>query len=135
MNQTKNFVVNSQLLVASGKSTRLAAIAKKENRVTSQSNLNNKPQQSFVKGLNQQSKEALQQANNVIEARLADILKSYPAGKKNTLFKIKYGVALETINVMTVKAVFLLLNIESVDIRKFSLIENLTSKGEVVERL
>lgn len=134
MKQTTVKSESSQLLVAAGKSSRLDAIRKKTGLQSAETELSKKIKpQIFASGLSQQTKEAIQQAGNMLEERMNSILNGYPAGKKNTFFKIKYGVGTAKVKNMLIKDIFKLLEMDSQQLKYYQLIENLYLSGKVVD--
>ena len=134
MKETEKVTVNNNLLVGTGKSSRLAAMRKKSGLANNNTSLDEKQnRQQLVTGLNQQTKDALQQAGIEIEERITLIMNGFPAGKKNTFFKLKYGVDIGKIKVMAMKQVFTLLNLDIKQNRHFRLIENLDVNGNSVD--
>lgn len=122
---------NSHLLVARGKSSRLDAIRKKAGLAGKPTDLEEKQSQLVIgKGLNQATKEALQQASVLIEDKLNTLMAAYPTGKKNAFFKIKYGVEIEKVKEMSVQDIFKLLKLENKKIKHFLMIENLYLNGK-----
>ena len=130
MKPSKKVLINENVFVTAGKSSRLAALS---NKVKSQQfNLNSKvknPQNQFSVSLKPEAEIALQQATKLIEQRIALILENYPIGKRNSLFKLRYSVELDSIKDMKVKEVFDLLGLQKVNIRHFAMIENMDSCG------
>ncbi len=127
MKENNKVIVSNSLLVGAGKSSRLAAIRDKAQQQSI--DINKQPRQ-FSKQLKLENKAALQHAVNLIEQRMAEILRAYPVGKKNTFFKIKYGIKVDEIRKMSIKQDFHLLQLNSIDIHKFHLIENLDFSGK-----
>jgi len=125
---------NSHLLVTAGKSSRLDAIRKKAEKKISGSEVNEKPKhQIFVPGTNQVIKQALQQAQLIIDTRIQSILKAYPAGKKNTFFKLKYAVSAETLKKQLINDIFKKLELDTKKIKNFNLIEKLYLDGKAAD--
>ena len=129
MNENKKNTVNGNVLVGAGKSSRLDAIRKKTVSPNNNTRFDEKQKPRLVTGLNQQTKEALQQAALMMEERMTIIMNGFPAGKKNTFFKLKYGVDSNKINKMAMKQVFSILHLDSSKNRHFRLIEKLDIKG------
>jgi len=122
---------NSHLLISAGKSSRLDALRKKAGLLTNNSALDKKlNQQASLVGLNQATKEALLQAIALIDEKLNSLMNAYPAGKKNTFFKLKHGTEVGRVKKMPVKAVFKLLKIDRKQIKHFQMIENLNLNGQ-----
>jgi len=115
------------MLVETGKSSRLAAIRAK---AAKQSGEVKTLDRQFATHLKPENKRALLQAINLIEQSMSEILRHYPTTKKNTFFKLKYGVKVDKINKMPIKQVFHLLDLNPTGIDSFRLIENLTLCGE-----
>jgi dGTP triphosphohydrolase len=130
MKENHKVSVSSNVLVAAGKSSRLAALSKK---AMGQKNItglgNNKSQHQFVADLKPETEKALQQSIQLIEEKVAFILNGYPMGKKSTFFKLKHGVGIDKIKEMAMRDVFVLLGLETIKIQQFRLIENLDSSG------
>ncbi len=134
MNQERVKSQSSQLLVSAGKSSRLDAIRKKAGQQIEGAEVNAKAKhQPFVLGLNQQTKDALQQANDNVDKRMESILNGYPAGKKNTFFKLKYGVGTDKVKTMLIKDIFKLLEISSKQLTYYPLIENMDLSGKLAD--
>lgn len=132
MNNLTKSNENSHLLVAVGKSSRLDAIRKKADLVADPVVVNKKHKPfAQVSGLNQQSKEALQQAVTMIEYKMNSILATYPAGKKKTFFKLRYGVNPEQVDTLPLQEVFKLLKLDGSGIKYFPLIEKICSDGRI----
>jgi len=124
----------SHLLVAAGKSSRLDAIRKKAELQFTGAHLNKKPKkQAFVTGTDQIIKEALQQAQSIIETRISSIIDAYPASKKNTFFKFKYGISVENLKQMALQDIFKKLELDFKNIKHYSLIEKLYLDGKTAD--
>ncbi len=122
---------NSHLLVADGKSSRLQAIKQKAGiRVAETSSYIEGNKTVWVHGLSQTTKEALQQANVIIDETINKILNAYPAGKRSTFFKLKYGVQVDSIKRMLITDIFDLLKLETKSVRNFALIKKLFIDGK-----
>jgi predicted enzyme involved in methoxymalonyl-ACP biosynthesis len=108
------------------KSKKLAAIRK---RSQSLKTIEKDPVQSCEipsSGLNKEVIGLLKEARKQIDAKIDEIIASYPPGKKNKMFTLRYGSP-ESIKQMNLKAIFTYLNI--VKPKKFSLIESLDYFG------
>lgn len=119
-------ISENSLLVPLTKSKKLAAIRK---RSQSLQTIETNPLQSGeipFSGLNKDANGLLKEAQAQINAKIDDIMASYPPGKKNKMFSLKYG-SRESIRQMTMKAIFTRLAI--VKPKKFALIENLDYFG------
>ena len=115
------------MLVETGKSSRLAAIQAK---AAKQSGKIKTPDRQFASHLKPENKRALLQAINLIEQSMSEILANYPVAKKNTFFRLKYGINVDKINKMPIKQVFHLLHLKPTGIDDFPLIENLILRGD-----
>ncbi len=123
--------VNEHLLVGVANSSRLAKMREKAGLAINKPGLEvtqTKPQ--FADGLNQQTIEALQQARSIVEEKMAAIFNAYPAGKKETFFKIKYGINSDKLKLLPMKQVFALLKLDCSVVKNFRLIENLDCTGK-----
>ncbi len=125
---------NKPLLVAAGKSSRLDAIRKKAGLLVDQQLELDKNQQVLIPGLKQSTKESLQQANSIIDERIATIMAGYSSGKENTFFKIKYGDYPDKIKKKRVVEAFKLLALDSKVIKHFQLIEALYLDGSKAKK-
>jgi len=131
MKQTTVKSESSQLIVSAGKSSRLDAIRKKAGLQIAGTELPKKTNSPILaSGLPQQTKVALQQAGILFEERIASILNEYPAGKKKTFFKIKYGVSVAKIKTMLIKDIFKRLEMDKQQLKHYQLIENLYLSGK-----
>jgi hypothetical protein len=116
----------NRLLVPLAKSNKLAAIRK---RSQSLQTINKNPVQSDEipsSGLNKEVNGLLKEAREQINAKIVEILASYPSGKKNKMFTLRYGSP-ESIKQMSIKAIFKHLAI--VKPQKFALIDSLDYFG------
>ena len=116
----------NRLLVPLAKSNKLAAIRK---RSQSLQTININPVQSDEipsSGLNKEVNGLLKEAREQINAKIVEILASYPSGKKNKMFTLRYGSP-ESIKQMSIKAIFKHLAI--VKPQKFALIDSLDYFG------
>lgn len=132
MKEINKVRVNSNILVGTGKSSRLVALSNKVKAQNMMGRENNKTQSLFVEGLKPETEMALQQSIKLIEEKVGFILNSYPMGKKSTFFKLKHGVNIEKIKQMAMKDVFALLGLETRQIQQFRLVESLDSNGNSV---
>ena len=133
MKETIKAPVNSNVLVGTGKSSRLAALT---NKALGQKNItglgDSRSQHQFVAGLKPETEMALQKSIKLIEEKVTVILNGYPMGKKNKFFKLKHGVDINKIKEMAMKDLFVLLSLETTKIQQFRLIESLDSSGNSV---
>ncbi len=133
MKKINKVSVGDNLLVEAGKSSRLMAIG---NKVIAK---NNNPNQDFNNKLSQvetrlkpETKIALEQANNLIDEKVFVILNGFSSAKKNSLFKLRFGVDIDDINDMAIKRVFSLFYLDARKIQHFRLVENLNLQGVLV---
>ena len=119
-------ISESRLLVPLGKSKKLAAIRKQSQALQT---IEKNPVQCDEIPSSGQSKEVnglLKAAQEQINAKIDEIMASYPPGKKNKMFTLRYGSP-ESIKQMAMKAIFTRLGL--VKPKKFALIENLDYFG------
>jgi len=117
----------NRLLVPLAKSNKLATIRK---RSQSLQTININPVQSDEipsSGLNKEVNGLLKEAREQINAKIVEILASYPSGKKNKMFTLRYGSP-ESIKQMNIKAIFTHLGL--VKPQKFALIDSLDYFGD-----
>lgn len=100
-------VKRTELLIAPGKSKRLAAM-----RRQSVDDHNSKEALGFKKQGNLKEQQ-IQKARETIRQRVADIKATYPQGMQNKLFVLRFGSA-ERIKQLTLHEIFVLLNIKQV---------------------
>ncbi|NOR72070.1 MAG: hypothetical protein GQ532_20700 [Methylomarinum sp.] len=132
MEENKTTSVRGALLVGTNKSSRLAAMRAKALGAENLQTPVKKDQKLWATGLKAETKSALEQAEKLVDNKVAVVLSAYPKGKMNTFFKLKYGVKVDEINQMPRKEVFRLLGLETVKIKQFRLIENLDYNGNTV---
>jgi len=122
-----NIVISeSSLLVPLAKSKKLAVIHKRSQSM--QTIEKNPVQRDEIppSGLNKEVKGLLKEAREQINAKIDEIMVSYPPGKKNKMFTLRYGSP-ESIKQMNMKSIFKHLAI--VKPKKFTLIESLDYFG------
>jgi len=91
------------LVVGLGKSKRLAAM-----RQAIESKVNVEPIKSKVKPNLNKNEMAIQQARELITQKIAEIKATYPQGRQNKLFALRYG-SVDKLNQMSLKQLFTLL--------------------------
>ena len=119
-------ISESSLLVPLGKSKKLAAIRK---QLQAPQTIEINPVLCDEIPSSGQSKEMsalLKAAQDQINVKIDEIMSSYPPGKKNKMFTLRYGSP-ESIKQMTMKGIFNHLSL--VKPKKFALIENLDYFG------
>lgn len=111
INNPTSHPVNGVILVAGGKSSRLQQMREKSQTPQTPSPVieptlptNHHPTQ---------LPPALRLAREKIDHRLAQILNHLPAGKQQSLFRIRYGVDLEQLKQLPIKRILTLLQIQS----------------------
>jgi hypothetical protein len=128
INLAEESVANSgsSLLVPLAKSKKLAALGKQSQ---AQQTIEKSPVQSAEippSGLNKELSGLLKATQDQINAKIDEIMASYPPGKKNKMFTLRYGSP-ESIKEMAMKAIFTHLGL--VKPKKFAFIENLDYFG------
>ena len=119
-------ISESSLLVPLGKSKKLAAIRK---QLQAPQTIEKNPVLCDEIPSSGQSKEVsalLKAAQEQINAKIDEIMSSYPPGKKSKMFTLRYG-SLESIKQMNMKGLFTHLGL--LKPKKFALIENLDYFG------
>ena len=120
-------ISESRLLVPLAKSNKLAAIRKQSQSLQP---IEKNPAQSDEirsSGLTKEVNGLLKEAREQINAKIDEIIASYPSGKKNKMFTLRYASP-ESIKQMNMKAIFTHLDI--VKPKKFALIESLDYFGK-----
>lgn len=102
-------VTEHRVLVAPGQSKKLAAIRQKLQPAAQMP----APPSPAAFGLNPDAAKELGKARTLIDDRLKQILGAYPEGKKNSLFKIRYGCSVEQLKAGSIKAAFKKLEIDT----------------------
>jgi hypothetical protein len=121
-------ISESSLLVPLAKSKKLAAL-RKQSQSQSLQTIEKNPRQRDVIPSSGQNKEVsglLKAAQEQINTKIDELMASYPPGKKNELFTLRYDSP-ESIKQMAVKLIFTHLGL--VKPKKFVLIENLDYFG------
>jgi ABC-type Fe2+-enterobactin transport system substrate-binding protein len=119
-------VSEDSLLVPLAKSKKLAAL-RQQSQVHQTIKKNPVPSAEILSsGLNKEVILLLKATQEQINAKTDEIMASYPPGKKNKMFTLRYGSP-ESIKQMAMKAIFNHLGL--VKHRKFALIENLDYFG------
>jgi len=91
------------LVVGLGKSKRLAAM-----RQAIESKVNVEPVKSKIKPNLNKNETAIQQARELITQKIAEIKMTYPQGRQNKLFALRYGSE-DKLNQLSLKQLFSLL--------------------------
>jgi len=119
-------ISKNTLLVPLAKSKKLAAL-RKQSQVQQTIKKNPVPSAEIPSsGLNKEVNLLLKAAQEQINAKIDEIMTSYPPGKKNKMFTLRYGSP-ESIKEMDMKAIFTHLGL--VKPKKFAFIENLDYFG------
>jgi hypothetical protein len=119
-------ISESSLLVPLAISKKLAALRKQSQ---AQQTIEKNPMQRNeipTSGLNKEANALLKAAREQIDAKIAELMASYPPSKKNKMFALRYGSP-ERIKQMAMKAIFTHLGL--VKPKKFTLIESLDYFG------
>ena len=93
------------LVVGLGKSKRLAAM-----RQSIESKVNVEPLKTKVKPSAHKNETAIQQARALITQKIAEIKATYPQGRQNKLFALRYGSE-DKLNQLSLKQLFTLLKV------------------------
>lgn len=109
-NRPKVSITEHRQLVPRSQSKKLAAIANKLPAGSSQSPPAVKAELST--GLKSEFELALQHAQQLIDARINDIMHSLPQGKRNKLFSFRFG-SLEAIKALELTAAFKKLDLDT----------------------
>mgnify|MGYP000046392715 CR=1 FL=1 len=96
-------VQEAGLVVGLGKSKRLAAM-----RQAIEPKINAEPIESKVKPNLNKNETAIQQARELITQKIAEIKATYPKGRQNKLFTLRYGSE-DKLNQLSLKQLFTLL--------------------------
>jgi hypothetical protein len=119
-------ISKNRLLVPLGKSKKLAALRQQSEALQT---IEKKPAQRdeiLSSGLNKEVNGLIKAAQEDINAKIDAIMASYPPGKKNKLFALRYGSP-ESIKQMAMKTIFTRLGL--VKPKRFALIEHLDYFG------
>jgi len=104
LTRPKVSVSEHKLLVEHSKSKKLAAIANKSTTISPTT-----AKTVVFSSLKSEPETALQQARQLIDARIYDIMKSFPEGRRTKLFTIRFG-SIANIQSLEIKAAFKLLD-------------------------
>jgi len=96
-------IQEASLVVGLGKSKRLAAM-----RQAIESKVNVEPLKTKVKLSAHKNETAIQQARELITQKIAEIKATYPQGRQNKLFALRYGSE-DKLNELSLKQLFSLL--------------------------
>ncbi len=102
-NKSRVSVQEADLVVGLGNSKRLAAM-----RQTIESKVNVEPFKTKVKPALNNNETAIQQARELIVRKITAIKATYPQGRQNKLFALRYG-AEDKLNQLSLKQLFALL--------------------------
>ena len=120
--------LQSSVLVGVGQSKRLDAMRNKvQNREVSVHSIDKNAL------LQPEIVMVLKQAEHLINQKLQSILRAYPKGKQKTFFKLRYGLAIDKIELLSRKQVFELLKLETVHVKSFRMIQHVNAKGHQVD--
>ena len=100
----------SSTLLASGKSSRLREMRNKNLNLSAPAITND--QKPALANLKDQIQPELLLAQQLIDQQLAEILAGLPAGKQRSLFKIRYGIDLDTLKQQPIHRIIQLLKIK-----------------------
>jgi hypothetical protein len=119
-------ISESRLLVPLAKSKKLAALRQQSQALQTIEKKPVKRDDIASPGLNKEVNGLIKVAQEDINAKIDSIMASYPPGKKNKLFSLRYGSP-ESIKQMAMKTIFTRLGL--VKAKKFALIESLDYFG------
>jgi hypothetical protein len=125
LNRPKVSINEHRVLVDPGKSKKLAALTNKSIAVLPHT-LEKKP----FSGLQTDSDSVLQQAQQLINARIQEIMNSFPAGKRTKLFNLRFG-SVAAIQALDIKTAFKKLGINSHNLN-MRLLASLSYHGDTV---
>ena len=125
-NENCFIISGSSLLVPLAKSKKLAALRKQSQALQTSDKKPVQINEIPSSGLNKEVSGLIKAAQEDINAKIDQIMASYPPGKKNKLFTLRYGSP-ESIKQMTMKTIFTRLGL--VKPKKFALIESLDYFG------
>ena len=119
-------ISGSSLLVPLAKSKKLAALRKQSQSLQTIEKNSVQCEEIPSSGPNKEVSGLLKEAQEQINAKIDAIMASYPPGKKNKMFTLRYGSP-ESIKQMAMKTIFTRLGL--VKPKKFALIESLDYFG------
>ena len=123
----ENFAISeSSFLVPLGKSKKLAALRKQSQVLQAIEKNPVQTDEVLSSGQNKEVNVLLKEAREQIDAKIAELMASYPPGKKNKLFALRYGSP-ESIKQMAMKTIFIRLGL--VKPKRFALMESLDFFG------
>jgi hypothetical protein len=123
-------VSERNLLVAPGQSKKLADIRKRLQPDLKVAAVQ-LPEKHPFPGLKPEEAAELNKARTLIDGRIAQIMLSFPEGKKNRLFGFRYG-SVDAVKAMDIKAAFKLLDIDD-NLVKMKLIAETDFHGNPVK--
>jgi hypothetical protein len=100
-------ITEHRVLVEPSKSKKLAALVNKSTAVSRPIS-----EKKTFSGLQSDANIALQQARQLINMRIHDIMNSFPEGRRNKLFNLRFG-SIAAIQALEIKIAFKKLGIES----------------------
>jgi len=109
-NRQKVSVTERNLLVAHGQSKKLADMRKKL-QPDFPVEAGALPDKQLSAGLKPEVATELNKARKLIDDRISEIMRSFPEGKKNRLFSLRFG-SVDALKTMTIKAAFKTLGID-----------------------
>ncbi len=125
-------VTERSVLVSPGQSKKLADIRKKFQTPTKVEalQLQEKP---LLTRLKTEVATELNQAQKLIDARINEIMRSFPEGRKNKLFGIRYG-SVASVKAASIKIAFKLLAIDATQV-KIKLLADFNYHGDATQEI
>lgn len=121
-------VTERSMLVSPWQSKKLADIRKKLQAETEALQL---PQKPILTRLKPEVATELSQAQKLIDARINEIMRSFPDGRKNKLFGIRYG-SVASVKAASIKSAFKHLAIDATQV-KIKLLADVNYHGDAVQ--
>jgi len=110
-------VAEHGVLVAPGQSKKLAAMRKK---FQPEPPVETAPSKRLLTGVKPEVADELDKARTLIDDRINQIMRSYPEGKKNKLFCLRFG-SVDKVKTMSIKAAFKTLGIDDHSVKMKSI--------------
>ncbi len=130
MGQDSKPVSSSQVLVGSGKSRRLSAMAESvQAKKVLQKQSAQLDKSGLMDGIKPGVQQALIEAQHIIGDRIETIMSVYPQNKKNSLFKLRFGVTVDQLFQLKINQIFQILKLDVHQLKSYRLVENLDLSG------
>jgi hypothetical protein len=134
MSQNNKTEALSHTLLGEGKSTRLMELREKV-MATPEPVIEFQPanEKAEFDGLDKVTKEALVQIRGLIDQRITEIVGRYPVNKQGRFFKIRFGLEVEQLKILSIKEICSVIGLEQKSCRHIS-IAGLDYFGNVVTK-